>query len=169
MNAPELQALRRLLFFSVAEAARWIAVDADRPRGVEERTWNRWESGKAPIPINIAAAVLELLVWHRRELAAVRQLVAARASPDPLRLLTYPDGDDWPADRRHWRPSHSVAAHLLAEQPGAVRLVAFDPAAFHAWRRARNQVDDAATRADWAAAVDLSPQPPAGDGLPPGP
>ena len=98
MHAPELQALRRLLFFTAPEAARLIARDDARPRGVDERTWNRWEAGKVPIPPNVAAAVLSLVAWRDRyKLELLGQLAAQPGGT--LRLIWYAEIDDWPVTR----------------------------------------------------------------------
>lgn len=140
MHPPELQALRRLLFYSAPEAARWVARDAERPRGVEERTWNRWEAGQRPIPDNIAARIRELIAWrdrHRRELG-------------PGVVIWYAEADDWPGPPELWRPAQSVIAQCLAERPDRVRIVAFDLRGFQAWCRANGRADDLASRAAWA-------------------
>lgn len=121
MNGPELQALRRLLFFTTAEAARRIAADDQRPDGVEERTWSRWESGQRPIPENIAGAVLALVRWRAAELARLRQELQ-RAVGGAL-VLPWPiEAEDWTRGRATWRPYQSAVAQLLAEAPDQVRL-----------------------------------------------
>lgn len=47
MNNFELQALRKLLFLDVAEAAKWIG-------DVTPRTWQRWEDGTRNLPADVA-------------------------------------------------------------------------------------------------------------------
>lgn len=150
-GAATLGALRRLLFFSAPEAARWVARDAARPQGVEERTWNRWEAGKLPVPDNIAAAVLRLVAWREKALQAAQDTLAQEAF---IAVPWYAEADDWPGPPALWRPAQSVAAALLAEHGmHLVRLAAFDALAFHAWRRERGRPDDEAARAAWAAEV----------------
>jgi len=170
MQAIELQALRRLLGLSVAEAARWLAADAARPQGVEERTWNRWEAGARPVPDNVAAALLELVAWWCEHLAQLRAELASGPAAQPLRVLWYAEPDDCPPGppalqrRQRWRPGQAAAAQLLAEAPaGAVQLVSFDPAAFARWRQPLGLADDDAARAAWAAAAAQ------GEGAPPPP
>lgn len=171
MNAPELQALRRLLFLSSPEAARWVAADEERPRGVDERTWNRWESGRVSIPRNVAARVLELVAWRAAAISsaleALAELRQQQGEPEALRLVAYPETDDWRGPAALWRPAQSAAAHVLALWPQLVRLVPFDARAYLAWRQARNLPDGEATRAAWAGSVDLSPEAPPGDDLAP--
>lgn len=147
MHAHQLAALRRLLHYSAAEAGRWIAADPpDRPRGVEERTWNRWEAGARPVPPNIAARVLQLVAWRAAELQRLRALAAAHPPGAALALPWYDDRDDWPGDGAHWRPYQSAVAALLAELgPGALVL---QPAPGQAPRQA------------------VAPPPPPGMGIP---
>lgn len=117
MHAHELQALRRLLFLTPPEAARWVAADAERPQGVEERTWNRWEAGTKPVPDNIARAVLALVAWRAQVVAEIRDAISA----DPRHALALPwvdDLDAWPdRNRARWRAHQSACAHVLASMP----------------------------------------------------
>lgn len=158
MTPTELQALRRLLGYSPPEAARRVAADPERPQGVEERTWQRWERGERPPPPNIAQRVRELVAWRTLALADGRQLIEQqlRAAAGPVRLLWYDQADDWPEAAALWRPAQTVAAQLLAEhEPGAVALVPFDAGAFRAWRQRAGltaEPDGPALRARWAAA-----------------
>jgi hypothetical protein len=163
MNGHELQAFRRLLFYSASEAARYLAADSERPNGVEERTWNRWEAGQRPVPENIAARVRELLAWRAARIEEGRADIDERwrrpGGAPPLRLLGYFEPDDWMGPRELMRPMQSVTAQLLAEaQPGLVALVAWDWRAFGEWARATGQRDTLASRAAWAEQVDLTLQ-----------
>jgi hypothetical protein len=157
MNAPELQALRRLLFFSAAEAARFLAADEERPQGVEERTWNRWEAGKMPVPDNIAATLRVALEYRERAIAAAAAIMcqATQAGDDlPTKLLWYAERDDWPEAPVLWRPHQSALAILLGESnEGSLRLVPFDARSFLEWRQREGVADTSSARAAWAAAV----------------
>ena len=74
MTPTTLQALRRLLFFSVPEAAEHIG-------GVTERAWRFWESGKWPIPADVIERINGMLAWRERALAeAERAMIDARAA-----------------------------------------------------------------------------------------
>jgi hypothetical protein len=148
MTHTELQALRRFLFYSAPEAARWVAADEDRPRGVDERTWNRWESGARPIPENIAASVADLVRWRGQLVAAGHQ--AGR----PLVVVVFDDADDWPRPGALRRPWQSAAAQLLADLgPALVHLVPFDAAAFRVWRQGHTGAPASLTPDHWAAHV----------------
>lgn len=130
MHAHELQALRRLLFLTPPEAARWLASDAERPNGVEERTWNRWEAGTKPVPPNIAAGVLALVQWRAEQLASLTaQLQQHQASaPGPYVLPWVNDPDDWPGrSRAHWRAHQSACAAVLAAAPPGSAALAGTP------------------------------------------
>lgn len=153
MTPRQLEALRKHLHFTVPEAARWVAADAERPRGVEERTWNRWEAGKVAIPANIAARMVELVRW--REAAADELYDAHWRHPaqHPAVLIWYDCREDWPGKPEHWRPTQSAMADLLTAavldgRPDALRLVPFDAHAFNRWRDGRP--DTAAERLAWA-------------------
>lgn len=61
----EFAAYRKLLFLTVVEASRNIACTDERPDGVSERAWNRWEAGTAPIPQQVFDNLL-LLVQQRQ-------------------------------------------------------------------------------------------------------
>lgn len=150
MTPTDLQALRRFLFYSAPEAARWLAADEQRPQGVEERTWNRWEAGARPVPDNIAARVASLAAWRGQVVAAGRQ--AGAQAGRPLVLVVYDDADDWPAHGALRRPHQSAAAQLLAELgPELVRLVPFEVASFRAWQQGRPGLPDEPGADLWAA------------------
>lgn len=53
MNKTELKLMRKLLFFSVAEAAEDIG-------GVSARAWQRWEKGDRPLPEDVA----QKMCWY---------------------------------------------------------------------------------------------------------
>jgi hypothetical protein len=164
MNGPELSALRRLLFFSTAEAARYIAADEQRPHGVEERTWNRWETGKQPVPPNIAAAVRFLVDQRRLQLQDLQRLDDKTAELDALHdqlgkpplgrvYLWQAEAEDSAGPRLLWRVWQSALAAHIADNPDPPpRLIAFDAQAFARWRLARGLPDDDETRDAWAEA-----------------
>jgi hypothetical protein len=123
MHHTELQALRRLLFLTPGEAARWLAADSERPQGVEERTWNRWEAGTKPTPDNVAAAVLALVDWRAQQVARlVADIEASTTRPHVLPWVD--DADDWKGGgRARWRAHQSACAEAMARTgPAAARL-----------------------------------------------
>ena len=150
MQAPELQALRRLLFFSAAEAARHLAADEERPQGVEERTWNRWEAGKMPVPGNVADAVRQAVAYRSEVIETLTgELMAATLPPV---TLWYAEQDDWPGPAVLWRPHQAGTAAVVGDAPGRLRLVAFDARSYSLWRRDQGAADTPATRLAWAVA-----------------
>ncbi len=160
MSPKHLAALRKLLHFSAAEAARYVTASQDRPHGVEDRTWNRWEAGQAPIPPNVVHTMLHLAAWRRTILAGLKAIHAdalAGKAPAPVALLWYDELEDWPGEAVEWRPWQSAAASLLdhaAElgQLEAFRLVRFNAQAYHRQRRADGLPDTEQQRQAWAQA-----------------
>ena len=126
MHAHELHALRRLLFLTPPEAARWVAADAERPRGVDERTWNRWEAGQRPAPDNIEDALRALVAWRADLVDSLtdhlHQHLASAHGPYVLPWVD--DRDAWPGGNvARWRAHQSAcAAVLAAAPPGAAVL-----------------------------------------------
>ncbi len=140
MNAAELQALRRLLFFSVAEAARYVAADAQRPGGVEERTWNRWEAGKVPIPANVAQALYHLVAVRESRVQDLKAMIRlSKATELPLVLPWYDDIEDWVHPRSLMRPIQSAHAAVASVESAMLRLVPFDGVAYARWARDRKE------------------------------
>jgi hypothetical protein len=123
MTPIELQAFRRLLFLSAAEAARYVAADLERPHGVEERTWNRWEAGDRPVPANIASAVVALVRCRALMIDNLASALACRGS-DAAPLPWVADPDDWGRDRALWRAHQSACAAVLASAPPGTALLA---------------------------------------------
>lgn len=62
----QLKLLRLSLHLNTEKAAQYLAARPDRPDGVSETTWLRWENGKKEIPDD----VMEHLNAIRSELAA---------------------------------------------------------------------------------------------------
>lgn len=146
MIACHLEAARRLLFFSPPEAAAMIS-------GTSEQAWRRWESGARSVPDDVARRVLDLLQWRQAAIdATIRQITASPADA-AIALIWYEDLDSWATlpgrEPALWRPQQSVCAALLAEFPGRLRLVRFDPPAYAAWLVGRQ--DSETLRGQWAA------------------
>lgn len=145
MKSHELEALRRLLFFSVPEAAALIG-------GVSEQAWRRWESGARAVPEDVAARLHGLADWRQAAIdAAVRQIGAAPEAA--VALVWYGSLDDWATlpgrEPALWRPQQSAAAALAGEFPGRVALVGFDGPAYASWLS--GCPDNETARAQWAA------------------
>jgi hypothetical protein len=139
MIAIEIAALRRLLFFSTAEAALLVS-------GTSTRAWEHWEAGKRKVPDDVAARMRELCDYRTTIIDAFTARATASESKSidgshNVALLYYGRSEDWPADAILWRPAQSALAHLHAEYGDLVRLVAFDAGEYFKWlnRRADSQ------------------------------
>lgn len=146
MKSFELEALRRLLFFSQPEAALLVG-------DVGERAWRRWEEGSRAVPADVASRLRGLADWRQQAIdAAVRQIAEAPPAAQ-IALLWYADLEDWATlpgrEPALWRPQQSVLAALLAEFADRIRLVPFDGLAYAAWLARRP--DSEAMRGHWAA------------------
>lgn len=157
MNGCELGALRRLLMFSTAEAARWVASDELRPDGVEERTWNRWESGRVPVPENIADQITALAQWRAQYIKTLVNRVAYQwqATHKQVALIWYGEAEDFLGPAERWRPHCSALAALLDmtardEVDAHITLVPFDAGPFNRWRLALGLAADGDAHARWA-------------------
>lgn len=158
MDPLTLQALRRLLFFSRPEAALLVAASDERPHGVSDRAWRMWEACERPIPDDVAGNIRRLAAWRRAAIdAAMSQIDDLRAGMPAgaefdIALVWYDTLDDWMTlsgrDPALFRPQQSVLADLL-ERSLFIRLVRFDPAAYHEWLGDR--ADSEAMRSQWAA------------------
>lgn len=148
MTPTTLQALRRLLFFSVPEAATLIGQ-------VTERSWRMWEVGERTIPEDVAGSIRGLCQWRAQALAmAEKQIAALKArhgAAPSVALLWYQTLDDWATlpgrEPAQWRPQCSVVAQLAARHGG--RVVAFDGPAYAQWLGKRK--DGEGMRAAWSA------------------
>ena len=148
MKSHELEALRRLLFFSAPEAAAMIG-------GVSEQTWRRWEAGARRVPDDVEQQMRDLAAWRLSAIDAAVKQISASPNGAQVVLVWYSTLDDWATlpgrEPALWRPQQSVCAALMAEFFGAVRLVQFDGPAYSAWLAGRQ--DSETMRGQWAAAL----------------
>lgn len=148
MTSFELEAVRRLLFFSPPEAAAMIS-------DTSEQAWRRWESGARKVPEDVASRMMELVEWRQAAIDATIKQICAAPKEASITLVWYESLDDWATlpgrEPALWRPQQSVCAAVFAEFPGRLRLVRFDALAYSAWQAGRK--DSETTRAQWAAAV----------------
>ena len=130
MNKTELEAMRRLLFFSVAEAAELIG-------DVTPRSWQYWERGKREIPQDVFEKIKLLGEWRQSAIEALRSEIA-RANreqggmPSVIELRWFEAMEDWiktpspggePRLPEYWRPHQSALAQILSEYGGAVLVI----------------------------------------------
>lgn len=144
MTPATLQALRRLLFFSVEEAAAMIG-------GVSPRSWQFWERGDRTIPDDVIATLQRLCAWRQKAIAAGSVQMAKAPIGTELALIWYATLNDWTSmagrEPELWRPHCSVVAELAARH--GAQLVTFDGPAYAAWLGRR--VDSEILRGAWAA------------------
>lgn len=145
MKSFEIEALRRLLFFSIPEAAALVG-------GVSEQAWRRWEAGSRAAPDDVAQRMRGLADWRQAAIdAAVCQISTVPEAA--VALIWYTTLDDWASlpgrEPALWRPQQSAVAALAAEFCGRVALVPFDGPAYAAWLAGRS--DNETARSQWAA------------------
>lgn len=148
MKPYELEALRRLLFFSPPEAAALIG-------GVAEQTWRRWEAGRRAVPADVAGRLRDLADWRLAAIDAAARQVAAAPATASVALVWYNTLDDWATlpgrEPALWRPQQSVSAALLAEFSERIAMVRFDAPAYANWLAGRD--DGEHMRAVWASSA----------------
>jgi len=147
VSPTELQALRRLLFFTQAEAAAMIA-------GASERAWKHWEAGARPVPADVAARIRELAAWRESAIRAILEGIDANiarmgGAPASIPLVYYERAVDWQGEPAMWKPHQSACAALVAINE-RVRLVRFDSVTYANWLG--RKADTGSSRATWAAA-----------------
>jgi len=148
MNNTELQAIRRHLFFSVSEAAKYIS-------HTSERAWRNWEHGVAPVPADVAETLDGLCDWRGDMIDNMERFLADAIERNRFvgtGILWYASADDYASlpdrDPILWRPHCSVVAELAAAYD--VTLVAFDAAEYQAWLTDHGWKDSEEMRGQWA-------------------
>jgi len=140
MTFTELEALRRLLFFSVPAAAEHVG-------RCDVRSWRKWESGDRRVPDDVAAKIEALIDWRNRALEAMSDAIGG----DDVAVIWYRSTDDWMTmpgrDPALYAPHCSVVAEAVTM---GARLVPFDSDVYFRWLG--GQPDSEAKRAAWAAA-----------------
>jgi hypothetical protein len=145
----QLEAARRLLFFSPPEAASMVS-------DTSEQAWRRWESGARKVPDDVVSRMKELIEWRQAAIDATVKQISAAPMEAAIALIWYESLDDWATlpgrEPAFWRPQQSVCAAVFAEFPGRLRLVRFDVPEYSAWLGGRK--DSETMRGQWAAVVD---------------
>jgi hypothetical protein len=150
MNNVELQALRRLLFYSTLEAATLVAASLLRPQGVSERAWRHWEDGVRAVPDDVAEKIITSATWRNKAIEAAAAVIRenSRANMPETKLIWYSRIVDWVGEPIFWRPHQSACAAIFAAT-GTVDLVLFDSVGYSAWLG--DQADSEKMRGAWAA------------------
>lgn len=152
MNPTTLQAIRRLLFFTRAEAAQWIAGPS-----VSEELWCRWEDGSATPPEAVTQRLQELNDWRSTALAAtadnIRQQIREKGGvPEAIIILWYQRLEDWTSlphrEAVMWRIQQSVCAALLG-MFNTLKPIPFDAEEYCRWSNGRE--DSESLRAEWVS------------------
>lgn len=155
MNSTTLQALRRLLFFTQAEAAILIGC-------VSERSWIHWERGTRPVPGDVSKRIHDLLAWRMKALQGASETISHALSKVPLDadigptvLVWYTSVEDWMTlpgrEPVLWHPQCSVIAELCATHNCIT--IPFDGPAYSRWLNETHQPDLEQTRGLWAAST----------------
>lgn len=161
MTPTTLQALRRLLFFKIPDAARLIAATPEQPQGVPEQTWQEWECGNQPVPEYVTQKLMELNEWRSAALDATAdnirlQMKEKGGKPDSIFVIWYDSLEDWTSlpnrEPVMWRLQQAVCAALMG-MFSIIKLVPFNSLAYHTWRSERE--DNESLRAEWAASITL--------------
>ena len=127
MTSVELQAFRKLLFFTTPEAAYQLGQ-------CSAHTWRQWESGERVIPENVSEMMHDLVHWRQQAVEAMRAEIARACSeqgamPEVIELTWFESLSQWlntpgPAgelrDPIHWRPHQSVLAQIATEYPNVM-------------------------------------------------
>ena len=141
MNHIELQALRRLLFFTQQEAASLIS-------GTSHRAWQHWEDGKRSVPVDVEREIFNLCDWRLEAIETIREIMNQATCDSCGRIVYYEKMIDWSGEPVLWRPHQSACAELHSH---GVELVLFDSANYHQWLAGRD--DSESLRGAWAAQV----------------
>lgn len=146
-SSADLQALRRLMFYSVEDAARFLASSPDRPEGVEPRSWQAWERGRR-IPQDVQSSLSAAMAYRASVIERYTRWLGGLAPMQPVGLAWFSTIEDWCVTAKgmpdrapgNWRPFCSALADLRVRHPN-VRLVAFDSPSFYAWIAAQTEID----------------------------
>lgn len=111
MNNFQLQAMRKLLMFDVAEAAEVIG-------GVSNRTWQYWEAGRSLVPDDVKKTICELYELRILLISEINKVQISQFrwyhTYDSF-IADYPQSDSV-----HWRLHQSVLAQVYADDQSIV-------------------------------------------------
>lgn len=104
-----IEAIRRALLMSTAEAAKLLAVTDFAPKGVSETAWNRWERGVKPIPDDVKQHINSVL--KQRETLLLPQIERLQIENVTVQWQSHcPET----VDKLTWFITRSVNAELIA-------------------------------------------------------
>jgi len=96
MTNHQLTMLRKLLFFTVAEAAELVSLTS-------ERAWIHWEAGKRKVPEDVAAKMWELASYREHLIDVVDD-----------GAIYFTSRESFLFDPEYWRPHQSAMAAILS-------------------------------------------------------
>lgn len=112
-----MQAARKLFFLDVSEAAEHIG-------GVSVRSWQYWESGRSPVPADVADKIRRLADRRLEMIEASEDLMVESAADDTV-IDYYQTLAEYKADHLatviDWRMSQSVGAYFFLEGLAGLR------------------------------------------------
>ncbi|WP_299011325.1 DUF1870 family protein [uncultured Shewanella sp.] len=114
LNSFELQAVRKLLYLDVSEAAEHIGK-------VSNRSWQYWEAGRTLVPSDVEIKMYELAQWRSMLIKlTLAELVTTKDKSSKITLKWYHNFDAWEAifpnkNKVLWRLHQSVCAYLFEE------------------------------------------------------
>jgi len=103
MTNHQLTMLRKLLFFTVAEAAELVSLTS-------ERAWIHWEAGKRKVPEDVAAKMWELVSYRE-------DLIDNIDYWPTTYYAYYADRNSFPFEPEYWRPHQSAMAVVFSRNP----------------------------------------------------
>lgn len=104
-----IEAIRRALLMTTAEAAKLLAVSDFTPNGVSETAWNRWEKGVKPMPDDVKQYINSIL--KQRETRLLSQIERLQKEAVTVQWQTHcPDT----LDKLAWYINRSINTELIA-------------------------------------------------------
>lgn len=116
LNNHELQAMRKLLMLDVSEAAELIGK-------VSNRTWQYWESGRSPVPLDVGTEIYALKSQLEE---CVSGILRANEQDSNVRWYhTFEDFQkDYPNQNKAWWKLHqAVCAEMFANMGDDIELL----------------------------------------------
>ena len=110
-----LEAIRRILLMTPADAARVLAATEQTPDGVSETTWNRWENGVKDLPADVWECIDEALAKRAEYLLPLLddlRMELRQGSTISIDWITNTDKEDM--DELEWYLLRSAHAELIA-------------------------------------------------------
>jgi len=153
MDGLTLHAFRRIMFFSVEEAALYVGK-------VSPEAWRMYENGEAAVPEETMELVAHLLRWYEDTYSGMLGSIETHSH---VAMTWYATIEDWleqPGNRKvreifslgcikaMWRPCQAVVARIAADFFGKVALVKFDLDLYSRWLDGRK--DNTEMRGLWA-------------------